>query len=95
MLKINFNETPTEERWILYGRLTVPWMHELRTCWKKNHRTDVSRACIVDLNEVTFIDKSSGSCRARLQFVADGMYTKDVLDQITARSRPRGSAPKW
>jgi hypothetical protein len=58
MLKINFCETPTEERWILHGRLTDPWVHELSTCWKKNCRADVGRPCIVDLNEVTFIDKS-------------------------------------
>jgi hypothetical protein len=32
MLKISFSETPTEERWILHGRLTVPWVHELWTC---------------------------------------------------------------
>jgi hypothetical protein len=54
MLKINFSETPAEERWILHGQLTDPWVAELRACWKKNHRTDVQRACIVDLNEVTF-----------------------------------------
>src|ERR1700730_17548771 len=58
MLKISFSETPAEERWILHGWLTDPWVHELRTCWRKNHRTHVGRACVVDLNEVTFIDKS-------------------------------------
>src|ERR1700746_2917497 len=57
MLKINFNETPVEERWVLHGRLTDAWVHELRKCWKKHHRTDLKRACIADLNEVTFIDK--------------------------------------
>jgi hypothetical protein len=40
-------ETPTEEKWILKGRLTIPWLVDLRTSWKQNHRTDpvaVSRA---------------------------------------------------
>src|ERR1700740_3582452 len=37
MLKINFIETPSEERWILHGRLTDAWVHELRRCWKKHH----------------------------------------------------------
>jgi NAD(P)H-dependent flavin oxidoreductase YrpB (nitropropane dioxygenase family) len=41
MLKINFCETPAEERWILHGRLTDPWVHELSACWKKNHRVAV------------------------------------------------------
>jgi hypothetical protein len=98
-LKISFSETPTEERWILYGRLTVPWVHELRTCWKKNHRTDVGRACIVDLNEVTFIDRNGERllrmlARDGAQFTASGIYTMRVLDQVTAKSRRNGSAPK-
>ena len=90
MLKINFSETPAEERWILHGRLTDPWVREFRACWKKNHRRDVARACIVDLNEVTVIDK----CGERLlrmlagvgaQFMASGTYTKHILEQITAK----------
>src|SRR5271163_4420238 len=58
MLKINFSQTSAEEKWNLHGRLSGPWVDELRACWRVNHRTDAARACIVDLNEVTFIDKS-------------------------------------
>src|ERR1700680_3660327 len=56
MLKINFSETPAEERWILHGRLTNPWVQELRASWKKNHRADVRRACIVGLDEVNHVE---------------------------------------
>ena len=99
MLKINFSETPGEERWILHGRLTDPWVREFRACWKKNHRRDSRRACIVDLNEVTFIDKCGERllrmlARAGAQFTARGMYTKQILGQITARLGTRRSAPK-
>jgi hypothetical protein len=95
MLKISFSETSTEERWILHGSLTTPWVHELRACWKKNHRTDEERACVVDLNEITFIDKSGERllrvlARVGVQFVARGIYTKHVLDQVTAKSRRSG-----
>jgi anti-anti-sigma regulatory factor len=57
MLKVSFSETPAEEKWILEGRLSGAWVRELRASWKNNHKTDKKRACIVDLNEVTFIDK--------------------------------------
>jgi hypothetical protein len=99
MLKINFSETAAEEKWILYGRLTDPWVREFRACWRKNHRRDVERACIVDLNEVTFIDK----CGERLlrmlvrrgaQFTASGIYTRHILEQINAARGIRRSAPK-
>jgi len=94
MLKISFSETSTEERWILHGRLTVPWVQELRACWKKKHHTDVERACIVDLNEVIFIDKSgerllSMLARDGAQFAASGIYTKHVIEHLNVRRKRR------
>ena len=99
MLKINFRETPAEERWVLHGRLTHPWVHEFKACWKKNHRSDVARACIVDLNEVTFVDKSGERllrmlARDGAEFIASGTYTKRVLDEITAKLRSSDPASK-
>ena len=92
MLKISFTETPSEKRWILEGRLTQPWIRELRTSWKKNHRNDRRCACIVDLNEVTFIDKSGMRllrmlAREGVQFTANGIYTKHIIEQLNARRR--------
>jgi anti-anti-sigma regulatory factor len=92
MLKITFNETPAEESWILYGRLAAPSVRELRTTWKKNHRNDKRGACIVDLNEVTFIDKSGMRllrmlAREGAQFTASGIYTKHIIEQLNARRK--------
>jgi RND family efflux transporter MFP subunit len=94
MLKITFSETPAEEKWILHGRLIHPWVQEFRACWRKNHRADVRRACVVDLNEVTFIDKSGERflrllARNGAQFTASGIYTKHILEQLNVR-RKRG-----
>jgi anti-anti-sigma regulatory factor len=99
MLKINFSETPAEEKWILHGRLTDPWVHELKRCWRKNHRTNVRRACIVDLSEVTCIDKSGEQllcmlARNGVEFIASGTYTKHVLNEITNRLRLNNSTSK-
>jgi len=92
MLKISFSETPSEERWILQGRLTAPWFRELRDCWKKKHRRDNQRACIVDLNEITFIDKSGERLlrvlvREGAQCVATGVYSKHVLEQLNTKRK--------
>jgi RND family efflux transporter MFP subunit len=94
MLKITFGETPAEEKWILHGRLIHPWVQEFRACWRKNHHADVRRACVVDLNEVTFIDKSGERflrllARNGAQFTASGIYTKHILEQLNVR-RKRG-----
>jgi outer membrane protein TolC len=95
MSKIRFRETPSEERWTLHGRLTAPWVGELRTWWKKNHGRDKQRACIVDLNEIKFIDKSGerllrAMVKERAQFIACGIYIKHVLEKLT--SKGKGSA---
>jgi hypothetical protein len=55
MLKITITETTAKRRWIVQGRLVGPWVSELRTTWKKAHRSQDQRAFIVDLNDVTFI----------------------------------------
>jgi membrane fusion protein (multidrug efflux system) len=94
MLKIRFTQTAAEEKWILHGRLAGSWVHELRTCWKVNHRADAARACIVDLNEVTFIDKSGQRllrvlARDGAQFTASGIYTNHVIEHLNAQRKRR------
>lgn len=87
MLKIIVTETQTESRWILQGRLVGPWVRELRSCWKKSHRAQSSQRCVIDLNDVTFIDKSGerllrAMSKKGAELVANGMYTKHVLDMV-------------
>jgi outer membrane protein TolC len=92
MLKISFSEIPTEEKWILDGRLTEPWVRELRTSWKRNHRTAKERACIVDLKEITFVDKSGerllrAMVREGAQCVTSGIYIKHILENLTTKGK--------
>jgi len=92
MLKISFSETPAEEKWILEGRLSGAWVRELRASWKKNHQTGKKRACIVDLNEVTFIDKTGESLLRELrdegaQFILGGCYVRHIVDRLKARRK--------
>jgi anti-anti-sigma regulatory factor len=90
VLKITRTETPEEEKWILQGRLVGLWVAELRRNWKGTHRNDNNRKCVVDLNEVTFIDKKGerllrSMSKEGAQFIATGIYTKHVLEQRCAR----------
>ena len=95
MLKITIAETKTETRWILQGKLVGPWVHELRSSWKKRHRIQTDKGCVVDLNDVTFIDKSGerllrAMSKKGVQLVADGIYTKHLLDKLRITGK-RGS----
>jgi RND family efflux transporter MFP subunit len=90
MLKINFSQTAVEEKWILCGCLSGPWVDELSACWKVNHRTDAGRACIVDLNEVTFIDQSGEQflrilAEDGVQFTGSGIFIKHVIEHLSVR----------
>ncbi len=87
MLKITIMETATDRRWIVQGRLVGPWVSELRTTWKRAHKSQDKRACIIDLNDVTFIDKSGerllrAMSKKGAQLIARGLYVKHVLEQV-------------
>ena len=58
--------------------------------WKKTHRADKNRKCIVDLNDVTFIDRKGERLLRTMskegaQFIATGIYIKHVLQQRCAK----------
>jgi len=91
MLKITITNTATEERWTLHGRLVGPWANELKASWKRGHRTAQGRRCIVNLEEVTFIDKSGERVLRSMsnqgaQFVTSDVYVKHVLDRLRGKS---------
>lgn len=92
MLKISVCETTTEERWTLSGRLTAPWVRELMMSWKENHRAVEGRTCIVDLNEITLIDKSGERCLRTMrkqgaEFIACGVYIKHILEHLNGKKK--------
>jgi hypothetical protein len=94
VLRITINETPTERRWILQGRLVGPWVAEVRTSWKKTYRDDDGRTCIIDLCDVTFIDKGGENLlrsmsKQGLRLVASGLYIKHIVDQLKPKSKSR------
>ena len=91
MLKITMTNTPKEEKWTLHGRLIAPWVKELKASWKRQHSTADKCRCIVNLDEVTFIDKSGermlrSMLKQGVRFVTSDLYIKHVLDRLRGRS---------
>ena len=92
MLKITVTNTATEERWTLHGRLVAPWVSELKASWKREHGKAHCRRCIVNLKEVTFIDKSGERMLRAMsnqgaQFVTSDLYVKYVVDRLRCKSK--------
>ena len=93
VLKITMTETPAERRWVVQGRLVGPWVSELRTTWKRAHASHDRRTCIIDLNDVTFIDKGGERLLRALakkgaQLVARGVYIEHVLEEVKNSCMP-------
>ena len=97
MLRITVTETVSEQRWILQGRLTGSTVEELITSWRANRRCQPSRSCVVDLNEITSIDKDGEKVllmmlRDGAKFVATGLYTKHLLESLTVQDTSGGDS---
>jgi len=56
MLKITILDSAEELRLRLEGRLSGPWVAELRQCWQTAASTTQNRAAVLDLREVDFVD---------------------------------------
>jgi anti-anti-sigma regulatory factor len=90
MLRITVKEIAAEQRWILQGRLTKNSVPELVSNWQAARDRSSSSKCIVDLNEVTVIDKSGEEVLSMMidegaRFVASGLYTKLLLQTLLER----------
>jgi hypothetical protein len=90
MLRITVTDSASEQRWILQGRLTGSSIEELTTSWCANRGCLTSQSCIVDLNEVTTIDKEGEQVllmmiRDGAKLVATGLYTKHLLESLSAQ----------
>ncbi len=90
MLRITVTENAWEERWVLQGQLTKKSVAELVTSWRASTAHPSTRRRIVDVNEVTSIDKSGEEALSMMvhdgaTFVASGVYTRHLLDQLQER----------
>jgi anti-anti-sigma regulatory factor len=87
MLRITVKEIATEQRWVLQGRLTKNSAPELVSNWQAARDRPSPCNRIVDLNDVTVIDKSGEEVLSMMidegaRFVASGLYTKHLLQLL-------------
>jgi hypothetical protein len=87
IFKFTITENPREEKWVLQGPLKWPWVNQLRGHWRMARQTHQGRTCIVDLDEVTFVDKI-GERMLRImanqgaRFIATGIDIRRVLQRV-------------
>ncbi len=98
MLKITITDLSAEQRWCLEGRLVGQWAEELKSAWREARHVGDTRRCIVELIDVTSIDRIGEAVLAELmsqgvEFIASDVYTKHLLRNLRSelkRSRMKG-----
>jgi hypothetical protein len=88
MLRITVTENESEQRWVLQGRLTGSFLEELTTSWCANRDRQPAQNRVVDLNQITGIDKDGEQVLLMMikdgaKFVATGLYTKHLLESLS------------
>ena len=84
MLKITITDSHDKQTWSLQGQLVGQWAAELKSTWREHRHAGDTRRCIVELTEVTSIDRKGEAVLAEImsqgaEFVAGDVYTKHLL----------------
>jgi len=87
MLKITILDSARELRLRLEGKLSGPWVGELRLCWQTASSTTAGRNTVTDLREVDFVDPEGQRLladmhRAGVSFDAASPLIRTMLNEI-------------
>lgn len=92
MLKIIHDDTTGKQRWTLCGRLSGPWVGELRSAWERIGAGS-NKTSVVDLTGVVSIDEQGEDLLRAMKadgarFVARGVDMKHILAHLRSKARP-------
>lgn len=91
MLKITLHDSADEFRFRLEGKLSGPWVGELRQCWETASSTTEGRRTLIDLRDVEFVDPAGEELlcdmtRRGVEMEAATPFMKSVVAGINARA---------
>jgi len=97
MLKISEIDTRTEQKLILEGRLTLPWIGELQSQWQQIRHTHPERKFVVDLTGVTRIDSAGETALALMktegaEFLASGIRMQHIVKDLEAEAQQKNQS---
>jgi hypothetical protein len=99
VLKIAITDSVDEQKWSLQGQLVGQWAAELRSTWKEAHHIGDTRKCIVELIEVTSIDRIGEEVLAEImsqgaEFISGDVYTKHLLRNLRSELKRKSHEGK-
>jgi hypothetical protein len=92
MFRISIIDTPAQRRLVVEGKLSEPWVDELRTTWRNASRDLERRKLMVDLSSLTVISREGEDAifdlmKQGAKFSCCGVLTRHVLKRLAQRCR--------
>jgi hypothetical protein len=92
MFKISIVDTPSQRKLVVEGKLSEPWVNELRTTWGNARRDLDARKLVIDLSSLTVISREGEDAifdlmKQGAKFCCAGVLTRHVLKAIARRCR--------
>jgi ABC-type transporter Mla MlaB component len=92
MLRITRVDTPFEQKLILEGRLTEPWIRDLSSHWEQTRHAYPERKFVVDLRGVMRVDRAGEYALAQMKtegagFLASGIRMKYLLKHLAMEAQ--------
>jgi hypothetical protein len=87
MFRFSIEESSSQERWIIQGRLVGAFAGELDAAWNSALEKNPLLSRVVDLCGVVQIDRLGEEVLRKMlsqdaKFIASGIYTKRLLDRL-------------
>jgi hypothetical protein len=98
MFKISINDTPSQRKLVVEGKLSGAWVDELRTTWTEAKAGLEGRKLVIDVSALTVISHE-GECaifdlmKQGARFSCAGILTRHVLKRLARQchSKLRGA----
>jgi hypothetical protein len=92
MFKITIVDTPTQRKLVVEGKLSGPWVDELRTTWTNASRDLDGRKGVIDVSSLTVISREGEDAifdlmKQGAKFSCAGILTRHVLKGLARRCR--------
>lgn len=91
MLRATVTETPSQQSWVLQGRLCKRWAAELKEKWESTRSTRRGKTCSVDVEDVTYVDAEGEATLLEMlhegaKLRASRVYMKGVLESLKSQA---------
>ena len=92
MFKISIVDTPAQRRLVVEGRLSEPWVDELRKSWVDASRNLSGRKMVIDVSSLTMISREGEDAifdlmKQGAKFSCAGILNRHVLKGLARRCR--------